>query len=127
MKVLIIDDEEDYRNVASMCLGLLGGMDVVQAASGEEGLRKAERENPDVILLDLYMPEMNGIDTFSNLRKNPCTSEIPVIFVTTKGMFPEFDQLKDQGALAVLTKPFDPVNFSAQISDILKSGSQNTN
>ena len=60
MKVLIIDDEEDFRTIASSCLGLLGGAEVVEASSGEEGLRKAEADQPDVILLDLVMPGMDG-------------------------------------------------------------------
>lgn len=119
MKVLIIDDEEDYRTIASSCLGLLGGAEVVEAASGEEGLKKAERDQPDVILLDLVMPEMDGIQTLTNMRKNPATEDIPVIFVTTKGMFDEFDDMRKLGALAVITKPFDPMKLGDQIRAIL--------
>lgn len=119
MKVLIIDDEEDFRAIASSCLGLLGGAVVVEASSGEEGLEKAEHEQPDVILLDLVMPEMDGIETLTNMRKNPATEGIPVIFVTTKGMFDEFSDMKKLGALAVITKPFDPVKLGDQIRTIL--------
>ena len=119
MKVLIIDDEEDFRTIASSCLGLLGGAEVVEANSGEEGLRKAEREQPDVILLDLVMPEMDGMQTLTNMRKNPATEDIPVIFVTTKGMFDEFDDMRKLGALAVITKPFDPVKLADQVRQIL--------
>ncbi|MBZ0187324.1 MAG: response regulator [Candidatus Obscuribacterales bacterium] len=119
MKVLIIDDEEDFRAIASSCLGLLGGAAVVEASNGEEGLKCAEQEQPDVILLDLVMPEMDGIQTLTNMRKNPATVDIPVIFVTTKGMFEEFAEMKKLGALAVITKPFDPVKLGDQIRDIL--------
>ena len=123
MKILIIDDEEDTRSIASMSLGLLGGADVIEAASGKEGLQKAAEELPDVIILDLMMPEMDGAQTLTNLRLNPATEHIPVIFLTVKGMFEEFDKLKSLGALAVLTKPFDPTLLTTQITDILKANS----
>ena len=121
MKVLIIDDEEDTRSIASMSLGLLGGHQVVEAGSGQEGIERAAVEKPDVILLDLLMPGMDGAETLTNLRKNPDTTQIPVIFLTVKGMFSEFDQLKQLGALAVLNKPFDPTLLSGQIFEILKA------
>ena len=121
MKVLIIDDEEDYRVIASSCLGLLSGDDVVEAASGKEGLAKAVSEKPDVILLDLMMPGMDGQETLTKMRQNPLTKEVPVIFCTTKGMFDGFEEMKKLGALAVITKPFDPARLSDQIKGILKS------
>ncbi len=119
MKVLIIDDEEDFRTIASSCLGLLGGAMVIEAGSGEEGLKKAEQEQPDVILLDLVMPGMDGMQTLTNMRKNPATAEIPVIFVTTKGMFEGFEDMRKLGALAVITKPFDPMKLGDQVRKIL--------
>ncbi len=67
------------------------------------------------------MPEMDGTQTLTNLRKNPATERIPVIFLTVKGKFEEFDNLKELGALAVLTKPFDPTLLTEQITNILKS------
>ncbi len=121
MKVLIIDDEEDYRTIASTCLGLLSGDDVVEAASGKEGLAKAASEQPDVILLDLMMPGMDGQEVLANLRQNPSTKEVPVIFCTTKGMFDGFEEMRKLGALAVITKPFDPAKLGNQIKDILKT------
>jgi len=119
MKVLIIDDEEDYRTIASTCLGLLSGHDVVEASSGSDGLAKAAEENPDVILLDLVMPGMDGQEVLANLRQNPTTREVPVIFCTTKGMFDGFEEMKKLGALAVITKPFDPERLGTQIKNIL--------
>jgi CheY-like chemotaxis protein len=124
LKVLIIDDEEDTRSIASMSLGLLGGHDVLEAGSGAEGIERAAQEKPDVILLDLLMPGMDGAETLTNLRKNPDTVEIPVIFLTVKGMFSEFDRLKRLGALAVLNKPFDPTQLSGQIFEILKASGE---
>lgn len=120
MKVLIIDDEEDFRTVASSCLGLLSGADVVEAESGKEGIALARQEKPDVILLDLCMPVMDGRQTLASLRQEDSTSEIPVIFCTTVGMFPEFEEMKQLGALAVITKPFDPLKLGDQIKSILQ-------
>lgn len=124
MKVLIIDDEEDTRSICSMSLGLIGGADVVEAASGIEGLEKAAAEKPDVIILDYLMPGMDGAETLTNLRKNPVTQDIPVIFLTVRGRFDDFDRLKKLGALAVLTKPFDPQTLTDEIKEILASASQ---
>jgi len=121
MKVLIIDDEEDFRTVASSCLGLLGGDTVSEASSGEQGLEMARQNLPDVILLDLVMVPMDGMQTLTNMREIPELSKVPVIFCTTKGMFPEFEEMKKLGALAVITKPFDPIKLSDQIKDILKT------
>src|SRR5580658_2029611 len=119
MKVLIIDDEDDTRQICSMSLGLIGGDEVFEAASGPEGLALAADRQPDVIILDLIMPEMDGAETLQKLRQNPQTAGIPVIFLTVKGMFSEFERLKALGALAVLTKPFDPTQLSTQIQGIL--------
>lgn len=121
MKVLIIDDEEDFRVVASSCLGLLGGDTVCEANSGTLGIDMARADCPDVILLDLVMPGMDGMQTLATLRQHEETARVPVIFCTTKGMFPEFEDMRKLGALAVITKPFDPLRLSGQIKDILRS------
>jgi CheY-like chemotaxis protein len=119
MRVLIIDDEEDTRSIFSMSLNLLGGVEVLEAESGAFGLVKAVQEKPDVIVLDLLMPDMDGTATFYGLKQNPLTRHIPVIFMTVKGMFSEFDALKALGALAVIAKPFDPTTLTDQIKKIL--------
>lgn len=119
MKVLIIDDEEDFRTVASSCLGLLSGAEVIEAGSGQEGIDLACAEKPDVILLDLCMPGMDGTQTLTNLRKHTEVSDVPVIFCTTVGMFEQFEEMKKIGALAVITKPFDPLRLGDQINSIL--------
>lgn len=120
MKVLIIDDEEDTRSIASMSLSILGGLDVVEAESGNEGISKAEQERPDVILLDMMMPIMDGSQTLMALQNNAGTRDIPVIFLTAKAMTSEIEKLKRMGAIGVLTKPFDPTLLANQVRQILE-------
>jgi CheY-like chemotaxis protein len=120
MKVLIIDDEEDTRSIASMSLSILGGIDVVEAENGQEGIVKAEAEQPDVILLDMMMPVMDGENTLTMLQKTPGTQKIPVIFLTAKAMTSEIERLKRMGAIGVLTKPFDPTILANQVRAILE-------
>jgi len=122
MKVLIIDDEEDTRSIASMSLSILGGLDVLEADSGEEGINKAAQEQPDVILLDMMMPVMDGSETLVKLQSTEGTKHIPVIFLTAKAMTSEIERLKRMGAIGVLTKPFDPTILASQVKGILESG-----
>ena len=119
MKALVIDDEEDVRYVAQLSLGRVGGMTVVQATSGEEGLARARSERPDFILLDMMMPGMDGAATFRALRKAAETADIPVVFLTAKAMASEVQRLKDLGAKGVVLKPFDPMTLAAEIRAIL--------
>jgi len=121
MKVLIIDDEEDTRSIASMSLSILGGVDVVEAEGGQDGINKAQQERPDVILLDMMMPIMDGPATLEALHTNPATQDIPVIFLTAKAMTTEIEKLKRMGAKGVLTKPFDPTTLASQVKAILES------
>jgi CheY-like chemotaxis protein len=121
MKVLIIDDEDDIRSVAALSLGILGGVDVVEAESGPDGINKAASEKPDVILLDYMMPEMDGVTTLAQLRGRSDTSGIPVIFLTARAMSSEVEKLKQMGAKGILTKPFDPTSLATQVKAILEA------
>lgn len=121
MKVLIIDDEDDIRSVAALSLGILGGVEVVEAESGKDGITKAASEQPDVILLDMMMPEMDGPATLAALRGNADTNMIPVIFLTARAMTNEMEKLKQMGAKGILTKPFDPTALATQVKAILEA------
>jgi two-component system OmpR family response regulator len=120
VKILIVDDEEDIRRIARLALGKVGKMDVVEAGSGTEGVRKALEEAPDAVLLDVMMPGLDGPSTLAALRSNPATASLPVVFLTAKAMPGEIERLKDLGARGVLTKPFDPMTLAAELRAILK-------
>ncbi|HEY6551712.1 MAG TPA: response regulator [Vicinamibacteria bacterium] len=115
MKVLIVDDEPDIRRIARLSLSRLGGMEVIEAGTGEEGLRQAREQRPHAILLDVMMPGRDGPSTFAALRSDPDTAAIPVVFLTAKAMPTELERLRSLGAVGVLTKPFDPMTLAADL------------
>ncbi len=118
-RILIIDDEYDIRAVAQLTLKTVGGWDVSIAASGAEGLRQAADEQPDVILLDVMMPDMDGIETFRELQANPATESIPVIFMTAKVQAAEQRRFTELGVAGIITKPFKAMKLPNQIATTL--------
>ena len=120
MKVLLIDDEDDIRKVARLSLSRVGKMEVAEASSGLEGVRRAESEAPDVILLDVMMPGLDGPSTLSALRSSEKTASIPVVFLTAKAMPAELERLRSLGARGVLIKPFDPMTLPGQLTALLQ-------
>jgi len=117
--ILIIDDEDDIREVAALSLETVAGWDVVTANSGAQGLLRAVEHQPDAVLLDVMMPGMDGPTTFRELRKNPATARIPVILLTAKVQSNDQRRFADLGVNAILFKPFDPLTLAQQISDAL--------
>ena len=115
MKVLIVDDEPDIRRIAKLSLVRIGGMDVVEASTGDEAVRQAHAERPDAILLDVMMPGRDGPSTLAALQADAATAAIPVVFLTAKAMATEVERLRSLGAVGVLTKPFDPMKLPADL------------
>jgi CheY-like chemotaxis protein len=118
-RILIIDDEDDIREVAALSLETVAGWEVAMASSGAQGLARAAEYRPDAILLDVMMPGMDGPTTFRELRKNPATSSIPVLLLTAKVQGSDQRRFADLGVNAVLFKPFDPLTLSSQIANAL--------
>ncbi len=119
-KILIIDDDEDILEVAQLTFEAVSNWQVFTATSGSQGIVKAQAQQPDVILLDVMMPEMDGIATFNRLDSNPSTQNIPVILLTAKVQSidkQKFATLKVAGTIA---KPFDPMQLTNQVEEILK-------
>jgi CheY-like chemotaxis protein len=118
-RILIIDDEEDIRQVAGLSLETVAGWEVVLANSGMQGMERAETEHPDAILLDVMMPAMDGPTTFLQLQKNPNTAKIPVILLTAKVQGSDQRRFAELGVAGILFKPFDPLTLSTQVSQAL--------
>ena len=119
-KILIIDDEYDIRAVAELALKTVGGWQVLTAASGHAGLTLAEQEHPDAILLDVMMPDMDGIETLQTLQANPTIQNIPVIFLTAKTQATDQRRFIELGVVGIITKPFKAMTLAARVAEILK-------
>ena len=117
LRVLHIDDEPDIRAVVALSLGLDSEFEVRSCASGKNGLAAAGECPPDIILLDVMMPVMDGPETLRHLRENPKTADIPVVFVTACAQTREVEHFKSLGAAGVIAKPFDPMTFAASVRD----------
>lgn len=117
-RVLHVDDSDDLRQIVLLALETVGNLEVAQAASGAEALDLAVSFEPDIFLLDVMMPEMTGPETLLNLRKIPEFAATPAIFLTAKAQAEDISDLMDYGALAVLTKPFDPMSLADQVIKI---------
>ena len=119
-KVMIVDDDEDIRLVSELAARRIGHWDVVVAATGEEALEGARSEQPDVILLDVMMPKMDGPTTLAMLREDPVTAGIPVIFLTAKAQKQEVERYLALGATGVIVKPFEVETFADEIRRIVE-------
>lgn len=113
--VLLVDDEDDIRTVACMSLEAVGGWSVFSAASGPEGIELAARVAPDVVLLDVMMPAMDGPTTLRELRRRPDTADLPVVFMTARVRQQEIARYLALGAAGVIQKPFDPMRLPAEL------------
>lgn len=125
LRVLIAEDDLDIQKVIRMSLKLRGVKDVVVTENGEDCLAQVATANPDVILLDVMMPKMDGYETCRRLKSDPATRGIPVIFLTAKAQHFEVREGMDVGALGYLIKPFDPMTLHDQIVALMakKQGS----
>jgi CheY-like chemotaxis protein len=114
-KILHVDDDEDIRTIAQMSLEMVGGFDLVQCASGKEALVVAPTFLPDLLLLDVMMPEMTGEELWKDLMLMPALADTPAIFMTAKVEHSFLTHLLRDGALAIVEKPFDPMELSQEI------------
>lgn len=117
-RILHVEDEADIRAVAKMALEKVGGFIVKSCASGEEALKEAETFGPDLLLLDVMMPGMDGPATLKALWEKPSLADVRAIFMTAKVQPAEVDQFKSMGVDAIIAKPFDPMTLAEQLSAI---------
>src|SRR6185503_15592475 len=115
-RILIIDDEDDIREVAALSLEATAGWEIIAANSGAAGIKAAAEQKPDAILMDVMMPGMDGPTTFRQMQQNPNISGIPVLLLTAKVQGVDQRRFADLGVAGVLFKPFDPMTLAQQIS-----------
>jgi two-component system, OmpR family, response regulator len=119
MKVLLIDDEEDIRKIGRLSLEAVGKFETVVAATAAEGIALAKASPPDLILMDMMMPGMDGLAALAELQATPGLASVPVLFMTAKVQREEIEHYVSVGAIGVIQKPFDPMTLPAEIRKIL--------
>jgi len=119
LRVLVVEDDEDIQLIARMSLRKAGFV-VRAVGNGLEAIAEAERDPPDVILLDWMMPELDGPATCQRLKAGPATASIPVIFLTAKAQESEIARGLALGAKGYITKPFDALTLGRQVEDLLR-------
>lgn len=117
-RILYVEDEPDIQTVARLALEGIGGFTVETCNSGIEALERVDDFDPDLILLDVMMPGMDGPTTLQALRERPATAATPIVFMTAKVQPQEIAQFKALGALDVVAKPFDPMTLAQTIRSI---------
>ncbi|PSB26309.1 response regulator [Stenomitos frigidus] len=118
-RILVIDNEQYIQEVTQICLRATAGWQVLMASSGREGIAKAEAEQPDAILLDVMMPDMDGPTTFQKLQENPATQQIAVILLTAKVQASDRRRYDEMGVKGAIAKPFNPLQLASQVANVL--------
>jgi two-component system, OmpR family, response regulator len=116
--ILCVDDEDDILEVTSLCLESIGGFRVTCCGSGADIVSVVERERPDMVLLDVMMPHMDGPSTLRLLQEASASPHVPVVFMTARVQPAEVGEYLELGAVGVVAKPFDPMLISAQVVEI---------
>ncbi len=114
-RVMCVEDDPDIRMILEFSLTTLGGYEVFMCAGGKLALTHAPLFSPDLVLLDVMMPDMSGPETLAALRQQPGMKGVPVVFITAKAMPDEVEALLEYGATGVIVKPFDPVTLPKDI------------
>ncbi|MFO1390330.1 response regulator [Cellvibrio sp.] len=117
-KILYVEDDPDIQAIAVMVLDAISGFTLLACSSGAEAVSKAVAFNPDLILLDVMMPGMDGPETLQALRKLPEFTHTPVVFMTAKVQPQEVQDYLALGAVGVIAKPFDPMTLADQLREI---------
>lgn len=118
-KVLYVEDDPDIRSIAELSLRDVGGFDVCLCESGPQALARIEDFSPDLVLLDVMMPGMDGPQTLKALQNRPGGLTVPVIFMTARLQPSEIDEYRLLGAIGVIPKPFDPMTLADNIRRLL--------
>lgn len=118
--ITYVEDEPDIREIARIALETLGGFTLDICSSGADAVARAPNFDPDLILLDVMMPGMDGIETFRKLRDEPSLRRTPIVFMTAKAQPEEIEQYMALGAVGIIAKPFDPLTLPDNVRAIWK-------
>ena len=124
-RITYVEDEPDIRTIAELALTRIGGFTLQVCGSGREAVDQAPGFKPHLILLDVMMPGIDGLETLSRLRENKETAKTPVIFMTAKAQRHETDHYRSLGAIGVIPKPFDPLELPMTITAIWHASAAN--
>lgn len=114
-RILLIDDNADLREIVQLALEVTADITVSSAASGREGIEIARRDPPDAVLLDVKMPDLDGPETLAQLRADPRTADLPVLFITAAVQPAERERYEALGIAGIVEKPFDPVRIGPTV------------
>lgn len=117
-RILYVEDEPDIRRIATTALSLVGGFEVRSCGSGAEAVVEAPGFGPDLFLLDVMMPDMDGVATASALHAHPGLAEVPVVFMTARLQDRDLETYRREGALGVIAKPFEPLGLAGQVREL---------
>ncbi len=117
--VLVVDDNDDIRELAQICLESVDGWTVLTAGSGAAAIETARAHHPDAVLLDMMMPEMDGLTTFGHLQSDESTRDIPVLLFTAKLQARDRQLWEGTAIRGTIVKPFDPMKLGHQVSETL--------
>jgi CheY-like chemotaxis protein len=118
--VLVVDDNDDIRELAQLCLETVDGWTVLTAGSGADAIAAAREHHPDAVLLDMMMPEMDGLTTFEHLQNDESTRDIPVLLFTAKLQARDRQIWEGTAIRGTIAKPFDPMTLGSEVSRTLK-------
>jgi len=120
-KILYVEDEESIQKIARLALEAVAGFELRISSSGEEALKEAENYSADLVMLDVMMPGMDGIQTIAELKKLKQYQNTPFLFMTGKTNQKEIDKLNELGGLGVIKKPFKPMDLGSEIRELWKN------
>ena len=120
-RVMCVEDDPDIRMILDFSLGRMGGLQLCLCESGAQALERVLEFKPQLILLDVMMPEMSGPETLARLRALPALRGVPMVFLTAKAQEAEIAKLRALGALDVIAKPFDPMTLADTVKRLWES------
>ena len=119
IRILHVDDDEDIRTITELAISLDSDFELEQCASGVEAIERSRIVAPDVLLLDMMMPGMNGDETWDRIRSDVGLTSVPVVFMSARAEKQFADAMLERGAVGVITKPFDPMTLCSELKSML--------